>query len=214
MSMISELSRARLAYFTKVDEAAAPEQTTAREPFFGADGLTFGDVLDAINPLNHLPVVSQLTSSADQPGPSLASRLVGGALLGGPVGFAVTLAGMVVKDATGQTPLQLAAAAFSDEPASLQTAAQEPVLPEAQTASATQTLDPQMQALVASLDAQTQAALGLQDEEAAEPQTAKQTHSANPVLELYGASPASAHASYRSAQMRPYLTDVTVSQAL
>lgn len=70
-------------------------------PFFGEDGLTFSDLLDLINPLHHIPVVSTLyrhfSGDTIAPGP----RLFGGALFGGPFGFVNALVNAVVEDSTG-----------------------------------------------------------------------------------------------------------------
>lgn len=69
---------------------------------FGQDGLTFGDLVDIINPLQHIPVISTiyraLTDDQIEPG----SRLAGGALFGGGIGFASALFNTVLENATGQ----------------------------------------------------------------------------------------------------------------
>jgi len=69
---------------------------------FGADGLTFTDILDIINPLQHLPVVSTpyraLTGDEISPG----SRLVGGVIFGGPTGFAAAVINNAMVDHTGR----------------------------------------------------------------------------------------------------------------
>ncbi|MGY8960045.1 MAG: hypothetical protein ACKVKG_11080, partial [Alphaproteobacteria bacterium] len=69
--------------------------------FFGKDGLTFGDILDVINPLHHIPGVStvyrELTGDEISPG----ARLAGGALFGGPIGFALSAVNTIVETATG-----------------------------------------------------------------------------------------------------------------
>jgi len=88
---------------------------------FGADGLTFTDVLDIINPLQHLPVISTfyraLTGDEISPG----SRMVGGAIFGGPTGFAAAIINNAMVDHTGQDVGQTVLAAFlpdEAEPAS------------------------------------------------------------------------------------------------
>jgi hypothetical protein len=59
-----------------------------QEVFWGSNGLGFDDVLDAINPLNHLPLVSNFfDASSTEEGTSPGSRIVGGALFGGAVGL-------------------------------------------------------------------------------------------------------------------------------
>ncbi|MDA0239649.1 MAG: hypothetical protein O3A84_06430, partial [Proteobacteria bacterium] len=69
---------------------------------FGKDGLTFSDVLDIINPLQHLPIVSTLyrAITGDQIDP--AARVAGGTLYGGPIGAAVSVLNVVVEHGTGK----------------------------------------------------------------------------------------------------------------
>jgi hypothetical protein len=69
---------------------------------FGEDGLSFGDVLDAVNPLQQLPVVSSVYRAASGSGISAFSRMVGGFLIGGPVGLAVAAANAAVEAGTGK----------------------------------------------------------------------------------------------------------------
>ncbi len=63
--------------------------------------ITFDDVLTVINPLNHIPVVSGLRGNPVSP----AVRMVGGALLGGPIGFAASAIDAVFEEATGKSVL-------------------------------------------------------------------------------------------------------------
>ena len=83
--------------------------------FFGADGFDFGDLLDVINPLQHLPIISSIyrTLTGDEISP--ASRLAGGALYGGPIGFVSALATAVIEDATETTIGDVIVSAFTDE---------------------------------------------------------------------------------------------------
>ncbi len=73
-----------------------------RQPFFGENGFGFDDILDVVNPLQHIPIVStiyrQVTGDEIAPG----SRLAGGALFGGPIGFVVSLANAIVEDVSGR----------------------------------------------------------------------------------------------------------------
>lgn len=66
---------------------------------FGDDGLSFTDVLDLVNPLQHIPVVGnvyrELTGDTLAPG----IRVAGGALFGGPLGAALSVAGLVIDSA-------------------------------------------------------------------------------------------------------------------
>lgn len=66
---------------------------------FGDDGLSFRDVLDLVNPLHHIPVVGnvyrELTGDTLAPG----IRVAGGALFGGPLGAALSVAGLAIDRA-------------------------------------------------------------------------------------------------------------------
>jgi len=59
----------------------------------------FGDVVDAINPLNHIPFVSEFTGNDISPVVSMA----GSFLLGGPLGLAVSVINAVFEEATGHS---------------------------------------------------------------------------------------------------------------
>lgn len=66
----------------------------------------FADIIDMINPLQHIPVVSNLYQSATGDTIGAVAMIVGGAIFGGPLG-ALTSAGIVAyKAATqeGETP--------------------------------------------------------------------------------------------------------------
>jgi hypothetical protein len=69
---------------------------------FGKDGFTFSTLLDIVNPLQHIPVVStiyqKLTGDVASPG----ANLIGGALFGGAIGLAVAGADTAIKDETGK----------------------------------------------------------------------------------------------------------------
>jgi hypothetical protein len=218
MTVSPQIAQARLDYFNRTPSAgseAAPESlgtTTAEQGLFGKDGLTFGDVLDAVNPLNHIPIVSDLFASTTGSAPSAASKLVGGALMGGPIGFVASLANVIFEQATGASPIQAVVAAFSGESTASETqvasAKQAQEAQEEANASTTTngavelaSLNPASSAISAQLEAnRVQDAVFSSKEKA--------------VLDLYGDSGSSAHDSYRKAQLRPYLQDVTVSKLL
>jgi len=69
---------------------------------FGADGLTFFDVIDMVNPLQQIPLVGQLyrrfTGDDFDPG----SRVIGGALYFGPIGAAAAVVNVAVDETTGK----------------------------------------------------------------------------------------------------------------
>lgn len=68
---------------------------------FGDDGFSFGDFLDVVNPLHHLPVVGaiyrSLTGDEIDPGAEMA----GGALYGGPIGLASGVVNAMIEEHSG-----------------------------------------------------------------------------------------------------------------
>lgn len=69
---------------------------------WGKDGFTFGDILDAVNPLEQLPVVGTIYRHLTGHSISPASRIMGGALFGGPIGAALSALDAVVQAASGK----------------------------------------------------------------------------------------------------------------
>ncbi len=69
---------------------------------FGADGFNFLDILDIINPLQHIPFVSNLYRALTGDTIAPASRVAGGALFGGPIGAAVSLVNSIVAEWSGK----------------------------------------------------------------------------------------------------------------
>ena len=66
------------------------------------DGLNFGDILDAINPLQHIPIVSTLYRGVTGDAIGAAPRLVGGAIFGGILGFVSAAANAILAGQTGK----------------------------------------------------------------------------------------------------------------
>lgn len=83
-----------------------------------ADGneLGFGDLLDAINPLQHLPVIGTIYRALTGDTISEAARMAGGALYGGPFGVIGALANVVVERESGQDIGDTAMAWMTDGP--------------------------------------------------------------------------------------------------
>ena len=113
-----------------IAEAAGLDGETAlaareSETFFGADGFGFDDFLDLINPLQHIPIVSTLYRELTGDTISEGARILGGAIFGGPLGFAAALGNAMVKQVAGKDVGELALSLFdSDTPESeIQTAA-------------------------------------------------------------------------------------------
>ncbi|MEQ8746367.1 hypothetical protein [Pyruvatibacter sp.] len=93
---------------TAASKAEATQETT---------GMSFDDVLDIINPLQHLPVISTLyrEMTGDEIGP--AAKVVGGGLFGGIIGAAASLVDIAVEQFSGNDMGgHIMTALFSDEP--------------------------------------------------------------------------------------------------
>lgn len=76
-----------------------PKKTAeASSGIWGKDGLDFADVLDIVNPLQHLPVVSNIYRALTHDEIADAPRALGGALFGGVAGFAGSIVNSVIKN--------------------------------------------------------------------------------------------------------------------
>ena len=74
------------------------------EPFslWGSDGLTFGDIFDIINPLQHIPIVSTIYRAITGDDIAAAPKIAGGALFGGVIGLVVSIIDTAIEQITGQ----------------------------------------------------------------------------------------------------------------
>jgi hypothetical protein len=101
----------------------------------GDEEPSFWDLLDVINPLQHIPVVSNIyrEMTGDQIG--VGARLVGGTLFGGVIGLVASAVDCVVEEATGQDTGGHVLALFRDEhqstPGDTQLAQKKPPAPPA-----------------------------------------------------------------------------------
>lgn len=66
------------------------------------DGFSFLDVLDVINPLQHIPVISTLYREATGDKLNPVARVAGGALFGGVIGAASAVVNVIVEEASGK----------------------------------------------------------------------------------------------------------------
>lgn len=89
---------------------------------FGEDGLTFGDVLDLINPLHHIPIVSTLYRSLTGDTISPASRIAGGGLFGGPIGLVAAVVNTAIAERSGKDVGEHVLALFDLDDAALRSA--------------------------------------------------------------------------------------------
>ncbi len=69
---------------------------------FGDDGFTFMDFLDIINPMQHLPIISNLYRNWSGDTIDPIPRIGGGALFGGPIGAIASLINVIINETTGK----------------------------------------------------------------------------------------------------------------
>lgn len=191
-----------------------PATTNANAQFFGEDGAGISDVVDAINPLNHIPFISTLYEQATGHTASNASKLIGGALLGGPIGFLAALGNVIFEQETGHSMGGAVIAALTgSEPASTQMAAAAPAAAEKIAAIVAPSETPVAEILPPAPKAEEVAAL-VQDTQMNMAAAMDSVGSSGPeadMLSLFGADRVSAHESYRKTQFTPYLNDVSTS---
>jgi len=96
----------------EIAPAAEPAPAKAGHPMFGDDGFTFGDFLDIINPLQHIPIVSTIYRAVTGDKIDPGARLAGGGLFGGPIGLVASMISGMVEEATGKDPGEHALAAL------------------------------------------------------------------------------------------------------
>lgn len=68
---------------------------------FGEDGFGFDDLIDVVNPLQHIPIVSSIYRWITGDEMSPAATVAGGALFGGPIGLAGAMASVAIEEVTG-----------------------------------------------------------------------------------------------------------------
>lgn len=182
--------------------SASPAKNGTPKPVVASSqALSFDDVLDTINPLNHIPIVSTIYQHAIGHQPSSASNIAGGVLMGGPLGFIVSLANEIYESATGSKFADQVYAALTGEHTT-QVASKEP--------EPLGTLDaPEEMASIEPSSGDTTRAATV-PEVVVERSTDTKS---NAVLDLYGGS-SSASSAYQKAQFRPYLRASSHNQVL
>lgn len=95
----SALSRAMYEDENRVDALsyAAQYNTAQYDEEFG-----FGDLLDMVNPLQHIPVVSRLYRHITGDHIKPVSQVVGDTIYGGPAGGAISLTNVIIAHETGR----------------------------------------------------------------------------------------------------------------
>lgn len=78
--------------------------------------LSFGDFLDIINPLQHVPIIGTIYRKLTGDEQSATANVMGGMLYGGPIGLIAAVISQQVKDSTGDEPLGHAYALLDGSP--------------------------------------------------------------------------------------------------
>lgn len=187
------------------------------KPLFGvrtpgdSDRVEEGDFARALNPLHYIPGVSQVYEEATGNKGSAAMKIIGAAVLGGPLGLIAGVANAIFEQETGKSVVGAVASLFTGEEPTTQLASAK-AAPVAEVAQAEVTSAPQSFAANSPI---TPKAMQLASAASAGPlpMSADDQRDAQ-VLALFGGQVPSAHKSYQKAQMLPYLEDVTQSQVI
>jgi len=93
-----------------------PETNESEFHLFGEDGFSFGDLIDIVNPLQHIPIVSTMYREASDDTLDAGSRMLGSTLFFGPIGLASSVVNVLVEQGTGKDiGGHIASAIFSDD---------------------------------------------------------------------------------------------------
>jgi hypothetical protein len=97
---VSDLESAYIPFLN--GQIAQPTPDDGKPHIWAQKGFTFHDLLDAINPLQHLPVISTVYRWITGDTIGNLPRIVGDALYGGIPGFVSGLVGVLLKEETGK----------------------------------------------------------------------------------------------------------------
>jgi hypothetical protein len=98
-------------------ESPAPPAVGPRA--WDGDGFGFSDLLDVVNPLQHLPVVSAVYRVGTDDDIGTIPRLLGGLLFGGPIGLIAAAVNVAIHAISGRDLAGHVTAAFQGEPSPL-----------------------------------------------------------------------------------------------
>lgn len=82
--------------------AALPDGAVKDGVWQSADGFSFGDLVDILNPLQHLPIVGMVYREITGDNIGAGAKLLGGTLFGGIPGFVTSMLDATVEKVTGQ----------------------------------------------------------------------------------------------------------------
>lgn len=91
---------------TAQSEISATQNASGAEKphrgLFGPEGFSFSAFLDIVNPLQHIPVVNSIYRAVTGDTIENGSRIIGGALFGGPIGLVASIINGIVDEETGK----------------------------------------------------------------------------------------------------------------
>lgn len=88
---------------TTYEQHAAENAATGTTPAFEKGDLpSFADLIDIINPLQHIPVINTIYRAITGDHEGAVADVIGGTLYGGPIGAAAAIADLGLRDATGK----------------------------------------------------------------------------------------------------------------
>ena len=96
-SPVPNVAAEPVQWWNAVPDGRAPDPPVVN----GNDEMSFGDFLSAINPLQHIPIVGTIYRAITGDTLSPAAKVIGGALLGGPVGLVLSAGDAIIAEATG-----------------------------------------------------------------------------------------------------------------
>lgn len=104
-------------------ESNQSQPVVKQDSIWGKDGFTFGDVMDMVNPLHHIPIISKYYQENTNDEICEGSKFIGdillGGLLGGITGVISSLANTAVRQQTNQDVMEHIIA-IADAPTGLQ----------------------------------------------------------------------------------------------
>jgi len=83
--------------YADMEPAAGNEMSEAEDESFG-----FGDLIDIVNPLHHIPLVSTIYESITGDTIRPSGQIIGGAIYGGFAGAAAGIANVILEEETGK----------------------------------------------------------------------------------------------------------------
>ncbi|PWC44818.1 hypothetical protein TSO221_16830, partial [Azospirillum sp. TSO22-1] len=78
-------------------------RSSTDDPYNATADLSFGDFLDMINPLQHIPVVGTIYRAVTGDTIKPASQVIGGIAFGGPIGGAAAIVNAIITQANGRS---------------------------------------------------------------------------------------------------------------